>query len=85
MTRYRCRIVAKYGDHPRETMSRMQLLLLNDYLKKTVKVLPSETAFKNPFPMGYKPDLDVTEELGPEMISRYLQLIGICRWAVELG
>ena len=39
---------------------------------------------KNPFPTGYKPELDVTEELGPEMISRYLQLIGIFRWAVEL-
>ena len=39
----------------------------------------------NPFPTGYKPELDVTEELGPEIISRYLQLIGICRWAVELG
>ena len=39
---------------------------------------------KNPFPTGYKPELYVTEELGPEMISRYLQLIGIFRWAVEL-
>ena len=32
---------------------------------------------KNPFPTGYKPELDVTEELGPEMISRYIPLIGI--------
>ena len=39
---------------------------------------------KAPFPTGYKPELDVTEELGPEMESRYLQLIGICRWAVEI-
>ena len=40
---------------------------------------------KNLFPTGYKAELDVTEELRPEIISRYLQLIGICRWAVELG
>jgi hypothetical protein len=40
---------------------------------------------KNPFPQNYKPELDITEELGPELASRYLQLIGICRWAVELG
>ena len=40
---------------------------------------------KNLFPTGYKPELDVTEDRGPENISRYLQLIGICRWAVELG
>jgi hypothetical protein len=32
-----------------------------------------------------KPELDVTDELGPELTSRYLQLIGICRWAIELG
>ena len=40
---------------------------------------------KNPFPTGYNPELYVTEELGPEMVSRYLQLIDIFRWAVELG
>ena len=39
---------------------------------------------KNLFPTGYNPELDVTEELGPEIISRYIHIIGICRWAVEL-
>ena len=39
---------------------------------------------KAPFPSGYKPELDVTEEFGPELETRYLQLIGICRWAVEI-
>ena len=40
---------------------------------------------KNPLPTSYKPELDVSDELTAEMISRYLQLIGILRWAVELG
>ena len=40
---------------------------------------------KAPFPAGYKPELDVTEDLEPELESRYLQLIGIFRWAVEIG
>jgi hypothetical protein len=40
---------------------------------------------KDPFPNNYKPELDVSDELGPELLSRYLQLIGICRWAIELG
>ena len=40
---------------------------------------------KNPLPSGYKPETDVTDELENELASRYQQLIGICRWAVELG
>ena len=40
---------------------------------------------KAPFPSGYKPELDVIEELGPDLESRYLQLVGICRWVVEIG
>ena len=33
---------------------------------------------KAPFPSGYKPELDVTEDLGPDLASQYLQVIGIC-------
>ncbi len=40
---------------------------------------------KAPYPTNYKPELDVTEELNDAGISRYRQLIGILRWAVELG
>jgi hypothetical protein len=35
--------------------------------------------------MNYQPELDVSNELGPELSSRYLQLIGIAQWAIELG
>jgi hypothetical protein len=31
---------------------------------------------RNPFPTGYKPKLDVTEELNQKLASRYMQLIG---------
>ena len=40
---------------------------------------------KNPFPNEYKPELDVTNELPSHLVSSYLQLIGIARWAVEIG
>jgi hypothetical protein len=40
---------------------------------------------RNPFPTGYRPELDVTEELDQKLASRYMQLIGILRWAVEIG
>jgi Reverse transcriptase (RNA-dependent DNA polymerase) len=35
--------------------------------------------------MTYRPELDVTPVLGTKLASRYQQLIGILRWAVELG
>jgi hypothetical protein len=40
---------------------------------------------KNPFPSNYRPELDVTNELGESLALDYMQLIGILRWAVELG
>jgi hypothetical protein len=40
---------------------------------------------RNPFPSGNKPELDVTSELNDELGSRFLQLIGILQWAIELG
>lgn len=40
---------------------------------------------KGPLPAGYKPELDVTDECDADHMSRYQQLIGILRWAVELG
>ena len=33
---------------------------------------------KNPFPQNHKPESDVTDESGPELASRFLQLIGVC-------
>jgi hypothetical protein len=40
---------------------------------------------RNPFPTGYKPEVDVTDELDQTLASRFMQLIGILRWAVEIG
>jgi hypothetical protein len=40
---------------------------------------------QNPFPTGYKPELDVTDKLDQKLASRYMQLIGILRWALEIG
>jgi hypothetical protein len=40
---------------------------------------------RNPFPTGYKPEIDITDKLSPSLASRYMQLIGILRWAVEIG
>ena len=45
----------------------------------------SNKSCKRPFPLAYRPECDTSPELSSEMGSRYLQLIGILRWAVELG
>ena len=34
---------------------------------------------------NYQPELDATPECDAEHASRYLQIIGILRWAIELG
>ncbi|KAI2489216.1 Reverse transcriptase (RNA-dependent DNA polymerase) [Fragilaria crotonensis] len=66
------------------------------YVKNAVKVVEAllleedpeahlKSTARNPFPTNYKPELDVTTELDDDGATRFLQLIGILRWAVELG
>ncbi len=67
-----------------------------DYVKNAIKIVERlleedgegyvlKNKVKNPLPMNYRPELDVSDELGSELSSRYLQLIGIAHWAIELG
>jgi hypothetical protein len=67
-----------------------------NYVKNAIKIVKGLLAedregyvlknkVKNPFPMNYQPELDVSDELGPELSSCYLQLIGIAQLAIELG
>mgnify|MGYP005609354803 FL=1 len=34
---------------------------------------------------SYRPEIDNTPELNDELATRYQHLIGVLRWAVELG
>ena len=59
---------------------------VNDMLKEEGRELKTgKKQGKTPLPSNYKPELDTTAELNGEMGSRYLQLIGILRWSIELG
>jgi hypothetical protein len=40
---------------------------------------------KRPYPKEYRPEIDVSDELDSKGIHRFQELIGILRWAVELG
>jgi len=53
------------------------------YLDKKDRKLPRKA--EAPFPSGYRPELDVSRELGCTDASYYQSLIGILRWIVELG
>ncbi len=53
------------------------------YLKKRGESLPARA--KTPLSNGYRPEVDISEELGLEEAAYYQSLIGILRWMVELG
>ena len=44
-----------------------------------------KTKATTPLPSGYRPELDVSPHVDQELYSYYNSLIGIARWAVELG
>ena len=43
------------------------------------------TRVSTPMSSGYRPEMDATPELVPEQASYFQSLIGVLRWAVELG
>ena len=59
---------------------------------KNVKILLQDegrslkSTARTPFPSStYRPEVDTTEELDEKLATRYQNLIGVLRWAVELG
>ena len=52
-------------------------------LQKGGQKLPSKC--KTPLSSSYRPELDTSPELKEDGIQRYQELIGVSRWAVELG
>ena len=40
---------------------------------------------ERPYYEKYRPEVDLTDEVNEQFTNRYQQLIGILRWAVELG
>ena len=45
----------------------------------------SKSKHEGPMPYNYAPELDATPHCDEEHASRYRQIIGILRWAIELG
>ena len=47
------------------------------------KRLPNKCV--TPLKSGYRPEEDVSQELGADGLQAYQELIGVLRWAVEIG
>ncbi|MHA7927589.1 MAG: Ty1/Copia family ribonuclease HI, partial [Marinobacter sp.] len=58
---------------------------VEELLREDGNVFRLKTTARVPYPTSYRPELDFSPELGPALHSRFQQLIGILRWAVELG
>ena len=61
-----------------------------EYLKATIKEVENKVGrldpkATTPIPKSYCPELDSTEELGDNDITYHQELIGILRWATEIG
>ena len=60
------------------------LNIVKGMLQKDAKTLNMKGADR-PMPENYHPELEATPELGAELANQYQQLIGMLRWACELG
>lgn len=80
--------VVRYGqtceDYVNAAVENIEKMLIGDGREKGLSYYGKKNA-NRPFPASYRPECDTSPELNNEMASRYLQLIGILRWAVELG
>lgn len=54
-------------------------------LEEDGRELKGSNKHKGPLPTNYQPELDTTKECDDEHASRFRQIIGILRWAIELG
>ena len=71
-------------------------LSCHDYLSNAIRQIQDDLARKDlklkqfgtglrPYPANYRPEIDVTPTLDEEGTTKFQQLIGILRWAIELG
>ena len=65
-----------------------------DYLNKSCKMVRKWSEDKNrrwnkkqevAMIQKYQPEIDISDELGDVLATRFQQMIGILRWSVELG
>jgi hypothetical protein len=58
---------------------------LEQRLAKINRSLPTAKQSQSPMTPGYRPELDSTQELNPDGITMYQELIGELCWATKMG
>ena len=58
---------------------------LKAYLEELGERLRDKVRAVTPFASGYKPELDSSDLLGNIEATKYQKLIGVLKWAVEIG
>eukprot|EP00978_Attheya_sp_CCMP212_P044366 scaffold308232_cov43-Attheya_sp.AAC.1 len=89
---------ANIGQYDLPNSQKAWYMSSNDYVREAVKTVEQKLSeigkqlvsarnskISGPTLPGYRPELDVSAELGPENANYYQNLIGVLRWAVELG
>lgn len=73
-------------DHHKSVQDYVKAAVKNveEATKNTSRRIPSKNA-EAPMSITYVPELDVTEELNNEDVTFFQELIGILRWATEIG
>ena len=86
--------IGKYTVHHDGQETECYSMSSDNYLKRAIKVVEDELALvgkslkrKAPTPMasGYRPEVDSSPYLDPDRASYFMSLMGILRWAIELG
>ena len=65
-----------------EKYCKASVLNVEQKLNEEGKRLP--TKCKTPLKIGYRPELDVPQELKADGVQYYMEIIGVLRWAVEI-
>jgi hypothetical protein len=63
----------------------MAIKQIEERMTKDKEPLFNKRQRKRPYQFGYRPELDVSDELQGEEVTWYQQLIGMLRWVTELG
>jgi hypothetical protein len=68
-------MVVRLGQLQEHTYVRNSIRIVERLFEKDGEGYALKSNVTNPFPSGYRPELDMTDEVAPELASRFMQLL----------